>query len=56
MRRTASLHADEAGFDLREEFKHLRALQLARHGGAAFIHQSMKLKIVLGQIDADSDN
>src|ERR1019366_9403723 len=55
MRRTAGLHTDEAGLNLRKEFVHFRAPQLPRHGGADFANKRVDLKIILGQIDADSD-
>ena len=55
MRRAAGLHANEAGLDLRKELVHLRALQLARHGAAVFALKRMNLKIILGQIDSNSD-
>jgi hypothetical protein len=44
----AGLHADEAGFGLREKLKHLRTLQLASHRGAIFARQRMNMKIILG--------
>jgi putative transposase len=55
MRRAASFHSNAAGFDARKELMHLRPTQLALHGEVAFAGQSVNLKIILGQIDADSD-
>ena len=43
------------GSILREELVHLRALQLARQGRAVFALKRVNLKIVLGQIDSNSD-
>ena len=55
MRRTTRLHAHEAGFDPRKEFAHLQSRQLARYRRTTFALQRMDLKIILGQIDANSD-
>ena len=55
MRRAAGFHADKAGLDLRKEPVHFRARQLALHGRRAFARQGVDLKIVLGEINANSD-
>ena len=55
MRRTTGFHADKAWLDLRKEPVHFRARQLALHGRRAFARQGVDLKIVLGEINANSD-
>jgi hypothetical protein len=55
MRRAASLHSDDARLRLRKELAHRLAAELARRRMSIFALQSMNLKIVLGEINTDSD-
>lgn len=55
MCRTTSFHADAARLNLRKERAHRLAAELARRRMSIFALQSMNLKIVLGEINTDSD-
>src|SRR5271156_2190679 len=55
MRRAASLHADRARLDVGEEFDDPGTAQFAFRGGTIFALQRVDLKVILGDVDANSD-